>query len=103
MMRFQNIVTKRGYVYIISNKNRNVIYIGVTSDLKERIWKHRKGKGSVFRRKYRLKYLVYYEEFSHIPNAIDREKQLKNWHREWKFNLINVKNPTLKDLWPKIQ
>ena len=101
-MRFQNIVTKRGYVYIVSNKSRNVIYIGVTSNLKGRIWKHRKGKGSVFARKYKLKYLVYYEEFSHIQDAIDREKQLKNWHREWKFNLIKEENPTLKDLWPSL-
>ncbi|MDX1672984.1 MAG: GIY-YIG nuclease family protein [Balneolaceae bacterium] len=102
-MKFQNIVTKKGYVYILSNFKRNVLYTGVTSDIVKRIWEHRMGNGSVFTKKYNLVYLVYYEEFKHIERAIDREKQLKNWHREWKFNLIKSKNPEMKDLWPLIR
>ncbi|TYP93328.1 putative endonuclease [Fodinibius salinus] len=101
-MRFQNIVTKRGYVYILSNKTRSVLYIGVTNNLVKRIWMHRHSRGSEFTQKYRVKYLVYYESFKHLERAINREKQLKNWHREWKFNLIRKHNPSLKDLWPKI-
>ena len=101
-MRFQNIRTKRGYIYILTNKRRSVLYIGVTANLKERIWKHKQGKGSIFARKYQLKYLVYYEVFEHMDDAIDREKQLKNWHRDWKFSLIKKTNPTLKDLWPEV-
>lgn len=101
-MRFQNIVTKKGYVYILSNTNRNVLYIGMTNDLICRIWRHKQGLGSVFTRIYNLKYLVYFESFPHIQDAIDREKRLKNWHREWKLNLIKGKNPTFRDLWPEI-
>ena len=101
-MRFQNIVTKRGYLYILSNLKRNVLYIGVTQDLIKRVWEHKRGLGAKFTQKYNLKYLVYYEQFHHIQDAIDREKQLKNWHRDWKFNLIKQKNLDLKDLWSEI-
>jgi len=79
-----------------------VLYIGVTADLTQRIWKHKQGLGSEFTKKYKLKYLIYYESHPHIRNAINREKQLKNWHREWKFNLIKETNPTLKDLWSEV-
>jgi len=101
-MRFQNIRTKPGYIYILTNKRRNVLYIGVTADLTQRIWKHKQGLGSEFTKKYKLKYLIYYESYPHMQDAINREKQLKNWHREWKFNLIKETNPTLKDLWSEI-
>jgi len=101
-MRFQNIRTKPGYIYILTNKRRNVLYIGVTADLTQRIWKHKQGLGSEFTKKYKLKYLIYYESYPHMQDAINREKQLKNWHREWKFNLIKETNPTLKDLWSEV-
>ncbi|NGP89223.1 GIY-YIG nuclease family protein [Fodinibius halophilus] len=101
-MRFQNIVTQRGYVYILSNKTRRVLYIGVTGNLVKRVWLHRQGLGSEFTQKYRTKYLIHYESFKHIERAINREKQLKNWHREWKLNLIREHNPKFRDLWPKI-
>ena len=90
---------RTGYVYIISNKKRTTFYIGVTSDLKERITKHKEGIGSAFTCQYKLTDLVYFEEFPTINNAIRREKQLKNWHREWKINLIKSKNPDMKDLY----
>jgi len=69
---------KVGYVYILANFNRNVLYIGVTSDLLERIWNHRIGKGSQFTGKYNVKYLMHIEKYPNINDAIHRKKQLKN-------------------------
>src|SRR4051812_8024765 len=91
------------FVYIMSNEYRTVLYIGVTNNLERRVWEHRNGEGGDFTRKYRAHYLIYYEVISDIITAINREKQLKNWHREWKLNLIQELNPQLKDLaadWP---
>lgn len=90
---------KGGYVYIMSNKNHSSFYIGVTSDIKTRIADHKNGVGSKFTSKYNLNELLYYEEFPDIYQAIDREKQLKNWHRQWKINLIKSANPEMKDLY----
>jgi putative endonuclease len=89
---------KTGYVYIMSNFKRTTFYIGVTSDLANRVYQHREGKKEGFTKRYHLKYLVYYEEAGTINAAIVREKQLKNWHREWKINLIKSTNPEMKDL-----
>lgn len=86
------------YVYILTNQYRTTFYIGVTSDLKKRITQHTEKKGSVFTSKYNLDILVYYEEFLSITLAIQREKQLKNWKREWKKNLIRQQNPTFAEL-----
>ena len=61
--------------------------------------RHVASEGSAFTSKYNLKILVYYEEFKHIQDAIAREKQLKNWHRQWKINLIEMENPNWTDLW----
>jgi putative endonuclease len=88
----------RGYFYIITNKIKTVLYIGVTSDLKQRIDQHRNGLGSVFAARYNLVYLVYFEEYQHISDAIAREKQLKHWNRSWKFDLIAQLNPKWLDL-----
>ena len=92
-----------GFVYILSNKKRNVLYIGVTNDLKERVYQHKTGDGSKFTSKYNCHYLVFYEYHKSIVHAIEREKQLKNWHRDWKLNLIKEQNPTLRDLYNEIQ
>ncbi len=75
-----------------------MLYIGVTSNLYRRIVEHKSGKGSIFTEKYSIKDLLYFEEFTSIDQAIMREKQLKNWHKEWKWNLIKQVNPELKDL-----
>ena len=88
----------KGYIYIISNHNRKVLYIGVTGDLEKRMLRHKVGEGSIFASKYNCKYLLYYEDFPDMKQAITREKQLKRWHREWKFNLIKEVNPNLDDL-----
>jgi len=89
---------KQPCVYIMSNQYRTTFYIGVTSDIRTRVWQHLNNEGSAFVKKYRLFDLVYYEGFERITDAIDREKQLKNWHHDWKVNLIQSVNPTMKDL-----
>jgi len=75
-----------------------VLYVGVTSDLPKRLYRHRHGYGSGFTKKYKPYKLLYYEKFEDTKEAHKREKQLKNWHREWKMNLIKSKNPEFKDL-----
>lgn len=94
---------KGGYVYIISNKSRSVLYIGVTSNLYSRIFDHKNGNGSTFAKKYNCVYLIYFDFFDTIEEAILKEKQLKKWKRDWKMQLIKVKNPELLDLWEEIE
>ena len=86
------------YVYILTNKNNTTFYIGVTNNLGRRIYEHQNELIDGFTKKYKLKKLIYFEECNQIDDAIAREKQLKNWHREWKLNLIKSTNPTFKDL-----
>jgi len=81
------------YIYILTNKNKTTLYIGVTNNLKRRLAEHKNSIGSKFTRKYGLEFLVYYEEFSNISEAITREKQLKNWSRDKKNKLIETLNP----------
>ena len=77
---------------------KTVLYIGVTNDLERRIFEHKTGHGSKFANKYNVSDLMYYEEYPSINDAIDREKQLKRWHKEWKWNLIKTKNKHLADI-----
>ena len=84
-------------VYILSNFARTTFYVGVTNDLVNRILQHRSGE-SGFTSKYKCHYLMYYEDYSDVRNAIAREKQLKNWKREWKIDLIRKNNPELLDI-----
>jgi putative endonuclease len=85
------------FVYIMSNKNATTFYIGVTNDLERRVKEHRTNMGE-FTSRYNLHCLVYYEIMSEINTAIKREKQLKNWKRSWKMNLIQTLNPEFSDL-----
>jgi putative endonuclease len=88
-----------GYIYILTNKNHTVLYIGVTSNLGNRLYEHRTGKYKTsFTYKYNVKELVYYEEFLTIDDAIYREKQLKAGSRQKKLDLINGFNHEWKDL-----
>ncbi len=89
---------RASYIYIITNKGRTIFYTGVTTNLAKRITQHKLGIGSKFTQRYNIKDLIYFEKFSDVNQAIDREKQLKNWHRKWKINLIKTINPTLKTL-----
>ena len=89
---------KQYYVYLLTNKTNKVLYIGVTNDLARRMFEHKNKAMEGFTKKYNLTKLVYYETTDDARSAIAREKQLKNWHREWKLNLINQFNPDWNDL-----
>ena len=90
---------KGGYVYITTTAKNSVLYIGVTSDLAVRDYKHKsKFYENCFTKKYNVYKLVYYERYDFIEDAIRREKQLKNWRREKKINLIKLMNPEFKEL-----
>jgi len=93
---------KGGYVYILTNQSRAVLYIGVTSNLYARIYEHRISQGSTFTKKYNCTDLVYYHFYCTIDEAIMQEKQLKKWKREWENNLITSFNPMLKDLFSEV-
>ena len=86
------------YVYILTNQSRGTLYIGVTNNMNRRFMEHLEGGARAFTQKYGLKRLVYFEQTENIEAAIQREKQLKNWHRQWKINLIETLNPHWQDL-----
>jgi putative endonuclease len=89
---------KSYYVYLLSNWNNKVLYIGVTNDLERRIHEHRHKLIPGFTEKYNVSKLVYYEQTSDVISAISREKELKKWRREKKNGLVNGVNPEWKDL-----
>ena len=86
------------YVYIISNNFRNVLYIGVTRNIKRRLYEHKNKLIDGFSKKYNLNVLLFYETTEYTLDAIAREKQLKKWNRDKKFALIKSVNPELRDL-----
>jgi len=93
---------KGGWVYIMADRYRGTLYIGVTSDIAARVWAHREGRGSKFCDRYGLKRLVYAEEAPTIEDAIAREKAMKKWNRVWKIELIERANPDWLDLYDTI-
>ena len=93
---------KGGWVYIMTNAPFGTLYIGVTTDLAQRIWQHRNGEGSSFCKRHNLKRLVYCEEYPTIDEAIVREKRMKAWQRKWKTRLIETANPGWEDLFEHI-
>ena len=86
------------YVYILTNYQTTTFYIGVTSNLEKRIYQHKHKTFEGFTQKYNVDKLVYFETTNSIENALNREKQLKRWHRQWKINLIKEINPNFDDL-----
>lgn len=90
------------YIYIMTNIGNSVFYIGMTNDLLRRVSEHRGKLVEGFTEKYNLDKLVYLESTSDVKLAIAREKQLKNWHRQWKINLIKENNPEFTDLYEEI-
>ena len=89
---------KQYCVYILTNKSNTVLYIGVTNNLPRRIFEHKNKLVEGFTSKYKLDKLVYFEQTENVMSALNREKQLKNWHRDWKNNLIFKFNPKWTDL-----
>ena len=92
-------MTKKGtyYIYIMTNHS-GTFYVGVTSDLLQRVYQHKKGMVEGFTKKYRVNRLVYFEEIPSKSSALEREKQIKRWRREKKVKLIEMMNPEWNDL-----
>ena len=93
---------KQPCIYILTNKPNGILYTGVTSHLKQRIWQHKNKLVDGFTRKYNCHRLVYFELHGDMEAAVSREKQIKNWKRAWKISLIEQINPQWKDLWEDI-
>jgi putative endonuclease len=90
---------KKGYVYILTNKPKGTLYIGVTSDLVRRVYEHKSKAVVGFTKKYGLDVLVYYEIHDSMELAIHREKCMKEWKRAWKIEKIQEMNPDWCDLY----
>ncbi len=90
------------YVYILSNVHRGVLYTGVTNDLVRRVFEHREKSVDGFAERYGTARLVYFECHQTAEAAITREKAIKRWRRDWKFELIESRNPDWADLWDEI-
>jgi putative endonuclease len=88
-----------GWIYIPTNRPNGTLYIGVTSNLIQRVWQHREGVVPGFTKRYGLKRLVYFEAYDDISVAIQREKNVKHWPRTWKVRLILASNPEWRDLY----
>ena len=89
-------------VYLLASQRLGTLYIGVTSDLVQRVWQHRQGLADGFTARHGVKRLVWYEQHETMPAAIAREKALKHWRRDWKIRLIEEGNPGWRDLWEEI-
>jgi putative endonuclease len=90
------------FVYLLSNKPRGVLYVGVTTNLIQRTWQHKQKLVPGFSNRYGIDRLVWYESHSEIYAAITREKQIKKWYRDWKIDLIESFNPEWWDLYDSI-
>jgi putative endonuclease len=95
-------MSKRYFVYILANRPKGVLYIGVTNDVARRAWEHRTKIVPGFTNKYGVVILVYFEEYASILEARERERTLKRWRRAWKFKLIEEMNPTWRDLYDEL-
>jgi putative endonuclease len=95
-------MAKGGWVYIVTNKPRGTLYIGVTSDIARRAYEHREGAIEGFTKRLGLKRLVFVERYEEILTAIQREKTTKHWPRAWKSNAIVAQNPDWDDLYAKL-
>lgn len=89
-------------VYLLASKRNGTLYIGVTSNLIQRIWQHRQGEVEGFTHRYGVKTLVWYEQHESMASAIARAKAIKQWPRLWKLRLIESRNPDWLDLWSQI-
>lgn len=92
------VVVNTYYVYVLASKRNGTLYIGVTNNLERRVYEHKHNIVKGFTAKYNVHQLVYYEQTSDIAAAIEREKQLKKWNRQWKLELIEAINPDWEDL-----
>ena len=90
------------YVYILASKRHGTLYIGVTNDLVRRVYEHKNDLVEGFTKKYSIHLLVYYEQYNNVESAIQRERQMKKWNRQWKIRRIEGLNPGWRDLYDDI-
>jgi len=90
------------YVYILASQKNGTLYVGITNDLIRRIYEHREGQVEGFTRRHGVKSLVYFETLERAEDAIQREKTLKRWPRDWKVNQIERENPHWQDLFQSL-
>lgn len=90
------------YVYMLANKKDGVLYIGVTTDLRKRVWQHKNKQVEGFTSRYNIKNLVWYEPHDDYWEAAQRERRMKKWKRDWKINLIEEANPEWDDLYASL-
>ena len=93
---------KQPAVYILVSKRNGTLYVGVTSDLRRRVWEHKNNLVEGFTSKYAVLRFVYFELHGTMEAAIMREKQIKKWNRAWKLKMIEEKNPEWDDLWAQL-
>jgi putative endonuclease len=93
---------KEPAVYILASDKNGTLYTGVTSDLVKRIWEHREHLAEGFTKQYGVTRLVWFEMHATMDSAIQREKRIKKWNRDWKRKMIEQENPMWHDLWPEI-
>ena len=93
---------KQFYVYILASDRNGTLYIGVTSNVIQRVWQHQEKQVDGFTKKYDVQKLVWFEHHENAESAITREKQIKKWNRNWKIRLIEETNPYWNDLYPLI-
>lgn len=89
-------------VYVLASQRNGTLYVGVTSNLRKRVWEHKNELVEGFTKRYGVHHLVYYEIYDDMMPAITREKQIEKWNRAWKLDLIEKQNPDWKDLWEGI-
>jgi len=95
-------VDKQPAVYILSSKRNGTLYVGVTSDIRQRVWQHKNDLVEGFTKRYHVHHLVWYELHETMESAILREKRIKEWKRAWKLRLIEGANPCWEDLYNSI-
>ena len=95
-------MAKQFYVYILASGKHGTLYIGVTSNLIQRVYQHKQNQVEGFAERYSVHSLVFYEVHEDALSALNREKRLKFWKRQWKIELIEQQNPQWRDLYPDI-
>ena len=90
------------YVYILAKHRHGALYVGMTNNLVRRVHEHREGRADGFTKRYGIKQLVYFEQHATVASAIQREKTLKGWSRNWKIHQIEKGNPLWSDLYEEI-
>ncbi len=101
-IQYDGPMEKRPFVYILASQRNGTLYTGVTSDLPKRIGQHKQGEISGFTKKHNVHLLVWFESHETMDAAITREKQIKDWQRSWKLDLIEKTNPDWHDLYEDI-